>query len=165
MNFSRHTFVAASSLAALAVLALAGCSKPADAPASAASGAAATASAPAKGVSAPPVSITTVKAKKRDLAVNLKATGTVVPLTVVDVKAQVTSTVRQVHFKEGQFVKAGQLLFTLDARTEVANLTKSQAQLAKDRVSLADAKRQLERARQLLAQNFVSQVAVDTAQM
>lgn len=164
MNFSRRLFVAASSFAALACLALSGCSKPAEVPAGAASGASTAASAAAKGASAPPVSITTVKAKKRDLAVNLKATGTVVPLTVVDVKAQVTSTVRQVHFKEGQFVKAGQLLFTLDARTEEANLAKAQAQLAKDKVSLADAKRQLERARQLLAQNFVSQVAVDTAQ-
>lgn len=153
-------------VAVLGTVALGGCSKSSDTPASAASSAAANASAPVKGASAasPPVSITTVKAKKRDLSVNLKATGTVVPLTVVDVKAQVTSTVRQVHFREGQFVKAGQLLFTLDARTEEASLSKAQAQLAKDRVSLADAKRQLERAKQLLAQNFVSQVAVDTAQ-
>ncbi len=166
MNLTRRLSVTASSFAALACLALAGCSKPADAPANPASGATPGASAPAKAASgsSPPVSITTVKAKKRDLAVNLKATGTVVPLTVVDVKAQVTSTVRQVHFKEGQFVKAGQLLFTLDARTEEANLARAQAQLAKDKVSLADAKRQLDRARQLLAQNFVSQVAVDTAQ-
>ncbi len=98
------------------------------------------------------------------MAVNLKATGSVVPLTIVEVKPQVTSTLRQVHFKEGQFVKAGQLLFTLDARTEQANLAKAQAQLAKDQVSLADARRQWQRAQQLLAQNFVSQVAVDTAQ-
>jgi RND family efflux transporter MFP subunit len=166
MNLSCRFVVTASSFAALACLALAGCSKTADAPVSAASGATLAASSPAKAASgsSPPVSVTTVKARKRDMAVNLKATGTVVPLTVVDVKAQVTSTVRQVHFKEGQFVKVGQLLFTLDARTEEANLAKAQAQLAKDKVSLADARRQLERAKQLLAQNFVSQVAVDTAQ-
>jgi len=169
MKFSRSQSVAVGTLAVLANLALWGCSDKPGAAAGAAPGSSAAtgaASAPAQAASraSPPVSITTVKAKKRDLAVNLKATGTVVPLTVVDVKAQVTSTVRQVHFKEGQFVKAGQLLFTLDARTEDANLAKAQAQLAKDRVSLADAKRQLERAKQLLAQNFVSQVAVDTAQ-
>jgi RND family efflux transporter MFP subunit len=166
MNLLRRLVVTASRFAALACLALAGCSKTADAPVSAASGATLAASSPAKAASgsSPPVSVTTVKARKRDMAVNLKATGTVVPLTVVDVKAQVTSTVRQVHFKEGQFVKVGQLLFTLDARTEEANLAKAQAQLAKDKVSLADARRQLERAKQLLAQNFVSQVAVDTAQ-
>ncbi len=157
--------VAVGTLAVLANLALWGCTgkpEPTAAPASSA----VAASAPAKGASSasPPVSITTARAKKRDMAVSLKATGTVVSLITVDVKPQVTSTVRQVHFKEGQFVKAGQLLFTLDARTEEANLAKAQAQLAKDQVSLADAKRQLVRAKQLLAQNFVSQVAVDTAQ-
>lgn len=98
------------------------------------------------------------------MAVKLNATGTVVPLTSVDVRSQVTSTIRQVHFKEGQNVRAGQLLFTLDARTDEANVAKARAQLAKDQASLAEARRQWERSKQLLAQNFVSQGAVDTAQ-
>jgi RND family efflux transporter MFP subunit len=72
--------------------------------------------------------------------------------------------VAKLHFADGQFVKAGQLLFTLDSRTDEANLAKAQAQLAKDQASLADAKRQFERAKQLFAQNFFSQGAVDTAQ-
>lgn len=110
------------------------------------------------------MTITTVKAQKRDLPVTLKATGTVTPLTSVEVKAQVTSTVTAVHFKEGQFVKTGQLLFTLDARTDEANAAKARAQLAKDQASLADAKRQFERSKALFAQNFISQGAVDTAQ-
>jgi RND family efflux transporter MFP subunit len=110
------------------------------------------------------VTVTTIKAQKRDLPVTLKATGTVTPLTSVEVKAQVTSTVTAVHFKEGQFVKAGQLLFTLDARTDEANAAKARAQLAKDNASLADAKRQFERAKQLFTQSFISQGAVDTAQ-
>ncbi|MDR3369822.1 efflux RND transporter periplasmic adaptor subunit [Rhodoferax sp.] len=161
MNIFRPYCITVCALAALASLALSGCSdKPAApvaaGPASAASGAAPGAS--------PPVSVTTVQAKKQDMAVNLQATGTVVPLTSVDVKTQVTSTILQVHFKEGQFVKAGQLLFTLDARADEANAAKSRAQLAKDNASLSDAKRQLARAQQLLAQNFVSQGAVDTAQ-
>jgi len=98
------------------------------------------------------------------MPVNLQATGTVTPLTSVDVRSQVTSTIVQVHFKEGQFVKAGQLLFTLDARADEANVAKARAQFAKDNASLSDARRQLERSKQLLAQNFVSQGAVDTAQ-
>ncbi len=171
MNISRPRFCTLFTLTALAGLMLSGCSDKASSPANpsantAAAPAIAGASAPAKsGPGAqPPVSVTTVRAQKRDMAVNLKTTGTVVSLSSVDVKPQITSTVRQVHFKEGQFVKAGQLLFTLDARTEEANLTKARAQLAKDQVSLSDAKRQAERAKQLLAQNFVSQGAVDTAQ-
>lgn len=87
-----------------------------------------------------------------------------VPLNVVDVRTQMNSLIKVVHFKEGQFVKAGQPLFTLDARTEEANVAKALAQLAKDNAALADARRQHERARQLFAQNFISQGAVDTAQ-
>ena len=163
MNISRPAFFTVLALAALVSLALQGCSgKTADgATAPAAPASALSASTPA---ASPPVSVTVVKAQKRDMAVNLKTTGTVVSLSSVDVKPQITSTVRRVHFKEGQFVKAGQLLFTLDAATEEADLAKAQAQLVKDRVSLADARRQWERAKQLLAQNFVSQGAVDTAQ-
>jgi RND family efflux transporter MFP subunit len=126
----------------------------------------ATASAPVSAASAPaaPVTVTTVRAVLRDFPVLIKATGTVTPLTSVDVRAQVTSIVKQVHFKEGQFVKAGTLLFTLDSRTDEANLAKARAQLAKDQAALADAKRQFARAQQLLAQNFISQGALDSAQ-
>lgn len=112
----------------------------------------------------PPVSVTTVKAQRRDLPIAFKATGTVTPLTSVDVKAQVSSPVVQVHIQDGQFVRAGELLITLDARNEEANMAKARAQMAKDNATLADAQRQLVRAKQLLSQNFVSQGAVDSAQ-
>ena len=46
----------------------------------------------------------------------------------------------KVHIKEGQFVQAGELLFTLDARNDEANVAKAQAQLAKDQAALADAR-------------------------
>jgi RND family efflux transporter MFP subunit len=108
--------------------------------------------------------VTTAKAQKRDFPVTLQGNGIVTPLTSVDLRSQVTSTVARLHFSDGQFVKAGQLLVTLDARTDEANLAKARAQLLKDQASLADAKRQFERAKQLLAQNFVSQGAVDSAQ-
>ena len=161
MNIFRPYCIPVCALAALASLALSGCS---DKPATPAAAGASTPDSAAVPGASPPVSVTTVQAKKRDMAVTLQATGTVVPLTSVDVKAQVTSTIRQVHFKEGQFVKTGQLLFTLDARADEANVAKARAQLAKDNASLSDAKRQLARAQQLLAQNFVSQGAVDTTQ-
>jgi RND family efflux transporter MFP subunit len=98
------------------------------------------------------------------MPVTLQITGSVTPLTSVDLRSQVTSTVAKVHFAEGQFVKAGQLLFTLDSRTDEANLAKTRAQLAKDQATLADAKRQYERAQQLYSQSFISQGSVDTAQ-
>ena len=156
---------AAALLAGLASAALQA-AEPTAAGASAAPGAAAStaASAPSAAASAPPVSVTLVRAAPRDFTITLEASGTVVPLSSVEVKPQVSSQLLQVHVKEGQFVKAGQLLFTLDARVEEANLKKAQAQLLKDETTLADARRQLARSKELVAQNFISQVAVDTAQ-
>lgn len=103
-------------------------------------------------------------AQQRDLALTLKATGSVTPISSVDVKPQISSVITRVHFAEGQFVRAGQLLFTLDSRTDEANVAKARAQLVKDHATLADAQRQLVRSKQLLAQNFISQGAVDTNQ-
>ena len=94
----------------------------------------------------------------------LEATGTVSALNSVDVRPQVASVITKVHIREGQFVSAGELLFTLDARTDEANVAKARAQLAKDQAALADAQRQLARSRDLFAQNFISQGAVDTNQ-
>ena len=126
-------------------------------------GAAVPASAAASG-SAAPASIGSVRAIAKDVDVILEATGTVSALNSVDIRPQVSSVIRQVNIREGQFVKAGQLLFTLDARNDEMSLAKARALLARDLAALADAQRQLARSRELLAQNFISQVAVDTNQ-
>lgn len=144
----------ALALALLATLAACGNDDPAPAAPRAAS-------APASGAGGPPVSVSTVVAQQRDFSVQLEATGTVTPLSLVEVKPQISATIRQVHIREGQYVKAGQPLFTLDARTEETNVAKANAQLQKDLASLADAQRQHARSKELLAQNFVSQAAVD----
>jgi len=145
-----------------ALVVLAGCSKEPVAEVAAA-GASAPA-APASAASGGAVSVTTVRAQKRDVDVMLEATGTVTPLNSVDVRSQVASVITKVHIKEGQFVKAGEVMFTLDARNDEVILAKAQAQLAKDQAALADAQRALARNRDLLAQNFISQGAVDTSQ-
>ncbi len=127
------------------------------------SGAAAGPAAGASAAGAPSITVSTVRAQKRDLPVLIKTTGIVTPLNSVDVRAQVSSVVARVHIREGQFVKAGEPLFTLDARSDEANVAKASAQLAKDKAALEDAQRQAARARQLLAQNFISQGALDTS--
>lgn len=157
----RWTGPAATLVGAAAALLLASCSGRGDgAPAGASSSAAA--ATPGAAASAPPVGVTTVRAEQRDLPVLITATGSVAPLSSVDVRPQVTSVVTRVHVNEGQFVRAGDVLFTLDSRADEANVTKAQAQIAKDEAGLADAKRQYQRGRELLAQNFVSQGALDT---
>ena len=131
-----------------------------------ASAASAGASAPAGGVSgaAPSVSVTTVRVQQRDYEVQLEASGTVAAIRSVELRPQVSSVIRQVHIREGDFVKAGQLLFTLDVRADEANVNRVKAQLQRNQIALADAQRQLARSRELLGQNFVSQGAVDTQQ-
>ena len=129
---------------------------------SASGGAAAMPTPGASAAPAPPVTVTTVKVEMKDLAVRLRSAGVVTPIRTVDVKPQVNSVITRVNVKDGQYVKAGDLLFTLDARTEEANIAKAQAQLAKDSAALADAQRQLRRAQDLLARQFISQGSVDS---
>ena len=129
---------------------------------SASSGAAAMPTPAASAAPAPPVTVTTVKVEMKDLAVRLRSAGVVTPIRTVDVKPQVNSVITKVNIKDGQYVKAGDLLFTLDGRTEEANIAKAQAQLAKDSAALADAQRQLRRAQDLLARQFISQGSVDS---
>lgn len=122
------------------------------------------ASAPGAKGAAAPQAVGVVTVQRQDVPVSIEAAGTVSTLQSVDLRAQTTSTVREVLVKDGQMVRKGQVLFRFDDRTDRANLDKARAQLARDRASLADAERQLQRARDLLRQNFVAQSAVDTAQ-
>jgi len=111
-----------------------------------------------------PISVVTAPVVQRDVPVRLRANGSVVPLQSVDIRSQITSTVRAVHIREGQFVRAGDKLFSFDARAEEANLRKAEAQVAKDKSDLATARRNLERQQDLFRQKFVSQAGLDTAQ-
>jgi RND family efflux transporter MFP subunit len=111
-----------------------------------------------------PVSVSTILTQKKDFPVRLQANGVVSSLNTVDIRPQITSTVARVHIKEGQFVRAGELLFTLDSRNDEVNLAKAQAQLDKDMATLADLQRQLVRSKDLVSKKFVAQSALDTSQ-
>lgn len=119
--------------------------------------------APGKATGGAPVSVTTTIVKKQDLPVAVVANGTVVALQAVDIRAQVNSTVTAIHFKEGQTVAKGALLFTLDSRSEAAAQSRADAQITKSRSDYANAERNLKRQRELFEQKFISQAALDTA--
>jgi RND family efflux transporter MFP subunit len=110
----------------------------------------------------PPAVVNVVAPQRRDVPVVQLANGTVTPIRTVDLHPQTTATIRQVHIKEGQFVKAGELLFSLDDRADRANQDKAQAQVERDRAQLADLERQYKRSQDLFAQKFIAQSAVDT---
>jgi RND family efflux transporter MFP subunit len=110
------------------------------------------------------IPVVTASAESRDVPVKIKANGSVTALQTVDLRSQVTSTVREVHIREGQNVAKGDLLFSLDARADEANIRKAEAQIAKDRADLATARRNLERQQELYRQKFISQSALDVVQ-
>ena len=110
---------------------------------------------------AAPALVTLATAQRQDVPVTVQVNGSVVSLNSVDLRPQVTNTVREVHVKEGQFVKAGQLLFTLDDRPDQANLAKARAQQQRDEATLADLERQYKRSQELVAQNFIAKSAAD----
>jgi multidrug efflux system membrane fusion protein len=109
-----------------------------------------------------PTTVSVMTPQRQDVPVILQANGTVTPISTVDLHPQTTSTIAKVHIKEGQFVKAGQLMFSLDDRSERANVDKAQAQVERDRAALADLERQYKRSQELLSKNFIAQGAVDT---
>jgi RND family efflux transporter MFP subunit len=104
-----------------------------------------------------PQTISSVIVERKDVPFVIEATGTIVAASIVDVRPQITSIVTKVNITEGQIVKKGDLLFTLDDRTDKANFDRAQA-LAND------AKRQLARAKELVAKNFISKAGLDTAE-
>src|ERR1700730_18045411 len=77
------------------------------------------------GKDAPVVSVTPARASQSDVPVALEAIGTVASLNTVDVKPQISNAIAKVHIKEGQFVRSGDLLFSLDDRSDRANLEKA----------------------------------------
>ncbi|WP_019140092.1 efflux RND transporter periplasmic adaptor subunit [Noviherbaspirillum massiliense] len=110
----------------------------------------------------PATVVSIVDAAKMDVPVQLTANGYVSSLNSVDVRPQVSNIVAKVHIREGQFVKAGDILFTLDDRADKVNLQKAEAQVAKDKATLADLERQLARSQDLVGKGFIAQSAVDT---
>ncbi len=101
--------------------------------------------------------VTTLALEKKDVPLVIESTGTIAAANIVDIRPMITNMVKEIHIKEGQDVKKGQLLFTLDDRNDRANYDRAKA-LADD------AQRQLQRAKELVAKNFISKAGLDTAE-
>lgn len=82
----------------------------------------------------------------------------------VEVRARVGGYIQAVHFRDGDYVRQGQLLFTLDPRQAQASVSAAQAQVAQARAQENLARTEFDRAETLLEQGFLSQAAVDLRQ-
>ena len=89
-------------------------------------------------------------------------TGRFEATQTVDVRARVGGYIQSVHFRDGDYVQRGQLLFTLDPRPAQALLAAAQATLAQANAQVALARTNLTRSQGLLASQAVSQAEVDT---
>ena len=107
-----------------------------------------------------PVTVATVIQKT--VPVELHAIGNVEAYSTVSVKAQVAGEVEKAYFKEGQDVKEGDLLFTLDRRPFEATLQQLEANLARDQAQLKNAEAQAERMESLYHDGIVSKEQSDT---
>ena len=109
-----------------------------------------------------PVTIGTSEIKA--VPVEIRAVGTVEPFATVAVKSQIMGIVQSIHFKEGDEVKQGDLLFTIDPRPFTALLDQAQGALARDRAELANAYKELERYAQAAQKGYVSTEQAEQAQ-
>ena len=82
----------------------------------------------------------------------------------VDVRARVGGYIQAVHFRDGDYVRQGQLLFTLDPRQAQAAVAAAQAQVAQAQAQVNLAQGEAERAETLFGEGFLSQSAVDQRQ-
>ena len=108
------------------------------------------------GAAAPVVPVQTAVAIQRDVPRRVEAIGNVQALRSVSVKSQVDGIIAEVNFKEGQEVKAGDLLVSLDRRPFENSLLIVRADLANARAMAAQAQADLDRYQQLDRQAVVS---------
>jgi membrane fusion protein, multidrug efflux system len=107
------------------------------------------------------VPVSATAAKRGNLNLYLTEIGTVTPFKTVTVHTRVDGELVRVLFKEGQMVKEGDLLAEIDPRPFQVQLTEAEGQMARDHASLVNARSQLDRYKELYAQNIVARQDLD----
>jgi multidrug efflux system membrane fusion protein len=126
--------------AALAAAALAGCSE-----------------APNQAAAPPPPAVTVANPVKRSITDQDEYVGRFVAVDSVEVRARLSGYLSQIHFQDGQMVKQGQLLFTIDRRPFQIVLDQARANLELARANLAFAESDLARGQELLRNKTITE--------
>ena len=112
---------------------------------------------------APSVPVVVATVTRQTMPVRIDTIGTVQTIAMVTIKSRIDGYIDQVLIQDGQFVKAGDVMFRLDSRTAQAQVEQMQAQLARDQAQLVNAQRDVKRYEPLVAKDFVSHQQYDTA--
>jgi len=112
---------------------------------------------------APAVPVIAAPVVEKAMPFQVEAIGTVQTIASVVVRPRIDTQIMKVLFKEGDAVKAGDVLFELDSRAMEAQIAQSEAQLARDRAQLVNAKRDVERYSTLLQRDYASRAQTDKA--
>lgn len=105
---------------------------------------------------APAVPVTIATAEQKTVPLTVRAIGAVEAFSTVEVKSQVAGQLVAVHFTEGQDVKKGQLLFSLDRRPFEAALQQAEGQLAKSQAEMAQAEANAARYARLMQEGVIA---------
>jgi multidrug efflux system membrane fusion protein len=110
----------------------------------------------------PPVPVSAARAVNQDIPISVTALGAAQAWTSVTVLAQVSGKLLTVDFTEGTDVAKGQLLARIDPAPYIAVLTQAQGTLERDQALLANARLDLIRYQNLMAQNAIARQVLDT---
>jgi multidrug efflux system membrane fusion protein len=107
------------------------------------------------------IPVTVATAQQRDVPQELKVIGTVQPISTVEVRALAGGQLLKVGFSEGDDVRRGQLLFSIDPRPYQAELSQAQSALARDEAQMRQAQSELARYAGLVKQDYVTKAEYD----
>ena len=109
----------------------------------------------------PSVSVTAGTVIQKTVPVQIRVIGNVEAYSTVSVKSQIGGELIHVHFKEGQDVQKGDILFTIDPRPYESALKQAEANLAKDTAQLENALEEVRRYAELVKKGYVAQEQYD----
>jgi multidrug efflux system membrane fusion protein len=107
------------------------------------------------------VPVTAATVIQKAVPVQLRAIGNVEAYSTISVKSQIEGVLTRVHFKEGQYVNKGDILFTIDPSPYEAALKQAEANLAKDNAQLENAHKEVSRYEDLVKKGYVAQEQYD----
>ena len=110
-----------------------------------------------------PVMVATVTQANIPVQIDPPPVGHVTAYSSVTIRPQIGGVIKEIHFQEGQEVKKGDLLFTIDPRPSQAELDAARAALARDTAQMKNAEIQFQREQKLFEQKLVSQDEFDTS--